>query len=611
MGDLATSAVGSNTISGSTEIQNLLKKANTQGLTQQEQQELSQLLASNGILSSNANANSNVNFSSNNNVVDINAAPSASAPTAPATTSADGADDGKISLLDKAKNLLIGIPKEVGKFVCSVVPFASPIAKACGWKNAPDFSFLSLGMTAATIVLLLIPGTQPLGVALAIGGGLMAGGQIIGGFNKAANAKTDAEAEEAWQEIGGGGLQLGLAIAGAKAGVNAMGEVEGSEMAALAAKASSSESKLGFIESIKSFGEAFGKDFKSSLFGGKGYDGLTPLTNLKTNIQSEGLIDGFKQSVSDAGDSIKTGYNKFKGTDVETGETNSLRTALKNRYNDLKEAGIESNNAKIKEVETAKGNVSKAVQETGGNIESTLKSRIENLDYSDPKSVKALLKDIKNSKTLSNTQKADLAKAIKTAQSKVKAVDPKILQAETDYKNAVAENMESDEYSAEWSSALKDTTQENLAKLKADPVEGAKSKIASATKETIIDRATKQLEAYENSPYYERTPSELEALLKNKSANLTKAQISDIKDILRLKKILDGNINPFGVYSTELLQTGAATTFHPTFTPTMVMASNQNDTSQQPTYSFAQMPTTQLSPLTIETDGSAAGYHLA
>lgn len=116
----------------------------------------------------------------------------------------DGKDDGKISFWSKLKNMGKGALKTVKGMFCDENGFSI------------KRTLTTVAVAAAGAALIAVTGGTAAPVLVAIGAGL--GAINIGkGAIKAATAKTDAEAEAAWQEIGGGTLEVGLAMTGAKA----------------------------------------------------------------------------------------------------------------------------------------------------------------------------------------------------------------------------------------------------------------------------------------------------------------------------------------------------------------------------------------------------------
>ena len=110
------------------------------------------------------------------------------AVSASGETCTDGKDDGKIGFWSAIGNTLKG----VGKTLLTAATAAVCVA------------FPAVGLVACGI-------------------GAVSGAVQIGkGVYNAATADTDAEAKEAWQQVGGGALTTGLSISGAKASYNAV-----------------------------------------------------------------------------------------------------------------------------------------------------------------------------------------------------------------------------------------------------------------------------------------------------------------------------------------------------------------------------------------------------
>ena len=144
--------------------------------------------------------------------------------TAIATTQANGkkvhpkdlVDDGKISGKKKFKNFLKG----VGKF------FTGMVCDENG-KFSLKRTLTTLAVAAGATVLCVATGGAAAPFLVAAGGAIGAF-QTGKGIYKAATAKTDAEAELAWQSIGSGTTAVVTAIAGAKGAMKAAGKVPAS-----------------------------------------------------------------------------------------------------------------------------------------------------------------------------------------------------------------------------------------------------------------------------------------------------------------------------------------------------------------------------------------------
>lgn len=124
---------------------------------------------------------------------------------------ADGKDDGKISGAQKFGNFLKGVGNFFKGMVCDEEGKFS-------WKR----TLTTVGVAAGAIALTVATGGAA--APFLIAGGVAMGAVEVGkGAYKAATAKTDAEAEAAWQSIGSGVTGIGLSVAGAKGSLKAAG----------------------------------------------------------------------------------------------------------------------------------------------------------------------------------------------------------------------------------------------------------------------------------------------------------------------------------------------------------------------------------------------------
>lgn len=153
----------------------------------------------------------------------------------------DGKDDGKIGIFSAIGNAIKG----VGKTVVNGV-------KGMFTDSNGNFSLgktlLSVGTAAACIAF------PAVGVAACAIGGVMGAVQVGKGIYNATTATTDAEAKEAWQNIGGGAFTVAASVTGAKAGVKAV-------------KNTSTANALSSLDDTATLGQkaaALGKDMVSS-----------------------------------------------------------------------------------------------------------------------------------------------------------------------------------------------------------------------------------------------------------------------------------------------------------------------------------------------------------
>lgn len=121
----------------------------------------------------------------------------------------DGKDDGKIGIFSAVGNAIKGVGKTIVNGVKGM--FTNSEGKFSLGKT-----LLSVGTAAVCIAF------PAVGVAACAIGGAMGAVQVGKGIYNAATADTDAEAKEAWQNIGGGAFTVATSAVGAKAGINAV-----------------------------------------------------------------------------------------------------------------------------------------------------------------------------------------------------------------------------------------------------------------------------------------------------------------------------------------------------------------------------------------------------
>ena len=124
----------------------------------------------------------------------------------------DGCDDGRISFSEKVSNFCNGVVAPIKNI------FASP-------KNM----FVTALTVAAGVGLIALTGgaAAPVMVALGVIGG---GTQIATGLYKQATATTDAQAAQAWNQVGTGTFTVGASALGAKSSLKAAGVQNTSNM---------------------------------------------------------------------------------------------------------------------------------------------------------------------------------------------------------------------------------------------------------------------------------------------------------------------------------------------------------------------------------------------
>ncbi len=131
--------------------------------------------------------------------------------TVPAQVDGDGKDDGKISFGKKCKNFFKGVGNFFKGMVCDE-----------NGKFSLKRTLTTVGVAAGAVALTVATGGAATPFLVAAGA-TMAAVQTGKGVYRAATAKTDAEAEAAWQEIGSGTTALVGSVAGAKGALKAAG----------------------------------------------------------------------------------------------------------------------------------------------------------------------------------------------------------------------------------------------------------------------------------------------------------------------------------------------------------------------------------------------------
>ena len=137
-------------------------------------------------------------------------------------TCTDGNDDGKIGFGSALLNAGEGILKGALNGFTGLLGFGKDANGKTTWN--PLKLIGSVALVAASIA------CPAIGVAACAVGAVAGGVQVVKGATAAANAKTDAEAKAAWENMGEGGATVVGCIVGAKASAGAM---KGSSTAAI------------------------------------------------------------------------------------------------------------------------------------------------------------------------------------------------------------------------------------------------------------------------------------------------------------------------------------------------------------------------------------------
>ena len=352
----------------------------------------------------------------------------------------DGNNDGKIGFFSAIGNIFKGAAKMVVNTVKDIVTNPAKL----------------LGAVATAALCVVFP---PAGLALA-GIGIVSGGaKVIGGISKAMNAKTDAEAKAAFQDIGAGGLTVGLSVAGAKASVKSMGagSAVGQKLGVLDKSGNiqkvklsnvfkNSKNKFKPVEGMKDFGKAMLEDAKSSPLGKK----LTisniknfkktltsqadDIANTRLNTRMDELAkSGAKQLDDSIMDDVASSRNHYaEAVDKAQQKLNSAKgqkaqtRASKNLEKAQKALDDFDNSVEYTDLNTLKKQG--GVKASGRDYAEALKSKV-------PSKTKITLDNLDDIKGLSTTDKTYLRSALRQGQK----INPDMLSksGQVAYKEAV------------------------------------------------------------------------------------------------------------------------------------------------------------------------------
>lgn len=332
----------------------------------------------------------------------------------------DGNNDGKIGFFSAIGNIFKGAAKMVVNTVKDIVTNPAKL----------------LGAVATAALCVVFP---PAGLALA-GIGIVSGGaKVIGGISKAMNAKTDAEAKAAFQDIGAGGLTVGLSVAGAKASVKSMGagSAVGQKLGVLDKSGNiqkvklsnvfkNSKNKFKPVEGMKDFGKAMLEDAKSSPLGKK----LT-ISNIKN----------FKKTLTSQADDIANTRLNTRMTDLRQSVKGKQATKVNQALDDIDNGntpnlkGLSKNNKSIVEEYSDLNTLKNAAKPGKNPVKATASDYVEALKSKVPSKTKITLDNLDDIKGLSTTDKTYLRSALRQGQK----INPDMLSksGQVAYKEAV------------------------------------------------------------------------------------------------------------------------------------------------------------------------------
>ena len=268
----------------------------------------------------------------------------------------DGKDDGKVGFFSAAGNIIKGAAKN-----------AVSAVKGCFTDKNGNFSPLktlsTVAMGAACVAFPAV-GMVACGIGAVTGGASMAKGVM-----NALNATTDAEAKDAWEQVGAGGLTLATSVVGAKASFSAVknsstaGLAGLDDAAAAIAKQEGKTSILSQLDDTATIGQkasALGKDMLSSTSNGL-KNAKAAVSETFNTIKEKAPENPFKKKTTTAETGAETATTettpKTEVTSETTPETATTETTPKAT------SKAKEHRAKLKE---AKENLKAAEKELKG-----------------------------------------------------------------------------------------------------------------------------------------------------------------------------------------------------------------------------------------------------
>ncbi len=290
----------------------------------------------------------------------------------------DQADDGKISFGQKIKSFGKGI--------------ISPITNM--FKSPANFLKGALGIAAGAGLIAITGGAAaPIMVAAGVG---LGGVQIVKGAAGAMSAKTDAEAQKAWENMGSGTFAVAGSIAGAKAAVKASG---GNTTGMNALKATKECFTRGFSKSNLTNAWTTAKTNVAGFFKGKGTGAgngkANPTEKNELGDTTEEIIENSKKQIEDGGN-----YGEIK----KEATRNNTHTEKKEIKEGLKEAHNERR-AREKASESVVQKDTKDITDAVGESK-TLKQKANKVETADE--VSALEEQVKTNQAQRNKELAEI-----------------------------------------------------------------------------------------------------------------------------------------------------------------------------------------------------------
>ena len=303
-------------------------------------------------------------------------------------TCTDGKDDGKVGFLSALGNIVEG----AGKSILNGI-------KGMFTDKEGNFSLLQ---TAKTVALGAACIAFPAVGLAACGIGAVTGGiKLVNGVSTALNAKTDAEAKDAWEAVGDGGLTVGMSVLGAKASYNAVkgGAVKLNGISELEQlKGAPEYQSAGLLGKAGQFVKALGKDSWASTKYSWG-----KIKNVFANFKKTSDVKKANKTVEN--------YEKMEEADFDK-LTTDQKTKLEEKYNKAQET-INKNSDIVNKLKK-RANDSQAAKKKLTEKQGKLKEAQENLENAKKQEgttdecLESLEKAVKNAKKEVREARADV-----------------------------------------------------------------------------------------------------------------------------------------------------------------------------------------------------------
>lgn len=220
----------------------------------------------------------------------------------------DGKNDGKIGFFDKVGNFFKGAVKTVANAVTGVLTDPKKLLA-----------------TAAIVGACFIPGIGPIVAAGLSGVGLIQGGKtILDSATKASNATTDAEAEAAWENMGGGALEVGASALGLKATFGAAKAALGSGVQGFKAGTTVGGKLGGFAKGATGIDDAAIAANGGGFVGGLKATGQATASNLKAAGHAVKNKFGGKQTTAQQANGMKNDGTLYEDYHVKVDKNGTM-----------------------------------------------------------------------------------------------------------------------------------------------------------------------------------------------------------------------------------------------------------------------------------------------